>query len=75
MATDLRGLTWTGDPTATAQDGAAALGGYTKGNAYQVKAIAVDNATDTVYVLVTDDHLNVRAVALPTSGGGPFTFQ
>ena len=73
MATDLRGLTWVGDTDATAQAGAPA--GFTAGHVYQVKAVAVDNATDTVYALILDDAHNPRAVALPTSGAGPFTFQ
>ena len=73
MATDFRGLTWAGSTIATAQAGAPA--GFTAGHVYEVKACALDNTVGTVYALILDDNHNPRAVALPTSGAGAFTFQ
>lgn len=72
---DFRSLTWAGSTLATAQAGAPA--GFTAGKVYEVKAAAIDNATTpaTVYAAILDDAKNLRAVALPTSGSGPFTFQ
>lgn len=75
MAADFRGLQWAGDPTATAQSAAVSLGGFTLGHAYQVKSCAIDNTASAVWVLVLDDNHNARAVLLPASGSGPFTFQ
>ena len=72
MATDFRGLTWAGSTIATAQAGAPA--GFTAGHVYEVKACALDN-TRHRYALILDDNHNPRAVALPTSGAGAFTFQ
>jgi hypothetical protein len=73
MATDFRGLSWAGSTIATAQ--ASAPAGFTTGHAYEVKSIAIDNTADVVYVLILNDNHYPQAVAMPTSGTGPFTFQ
>ncbi len=73
MATDFRSLDWQGSTVATAQSGAPT--GFTAGGVYQVKAAAIDNTTGAVWALILDDNHNARAVQLPTSGAGPFTFQ
>lgn len=73
MATDFRGLTWSGSTIATAQ--ATAPAGFTAGHVYEVKAVAVDNTSDALFAVILDDNHNPRAVQLPTSGAGPFTFQ
>jgi hypothetical protein len=73
MATDLRGLTWAGSTLATAQ--ATAPAGFTAGKVYEVKACAIDNTTDVIYVLILDDNHNPRAIQAPTSGAGAFTYQ
>jgi hypothetical protein len=81
MALDLRPIVWQGTAIATAQSGAVTIGGFTLGHVYQVKAAAVDNTaasagTASIYLLVVDDNLTLRAVGpLPETGAGPFTFQ
>lgn len=77
MATDFRTLDWQGSTAATAQTGAVALGGFSLGGVYQVKAAAIDNTPSppVIYALILDDQHNARAVPLPLSGAGPFTFQ
>jgi hypothetical protein len=72
---DFRSLTWAGSTLATAQAGVPA--GFTAGKVYEVKAAAIDNAAApaALWVAVLDDTKNLRAVQLPTSGAGPFTFQ
>jgi hypothetical protein len=73
LATDFRGLVWLGEATATAQ--ASAPAGFTVGHAYKVKSCAVENVAAQLYAIILDDNLNPRAIILPTSGAGPFTFQ
>lgn len=73
MATDFRPLQWIGDPTATAQ--ASAPAGFTASKAYQVKAAALDNTAGLIFALILDDNHNPRAIQLPLTGAGPFTFQ
>jgi hypothetical protein len=70
---DYRTLDWIGSPVATAQ--ASAPAGFTFGNAYQLKAAVVDDVSGQVIALILDDNHNPRAITLPLSGAGPFTFQ
>lgn len=73
MTTDFRGLSWQGQTIATAQ--ASAPTGFTAGHAYEVKSCALDNTLGVVWALILDDNHNPRAIQLPTTGAGPFTFQ
>lgn len=73
MATDFRGLSWEGQTVATAQ--ASAPTGFTAGHAYEVKSCALDNTTGAIWALILDDSHNARAIQLPASGAGAFTFQ
>lgn len=81
MALDLRPIVWQGTAIATAQSGAVSLTGFTLHSVYQVKAAAIDNTaaglgTASIYLLVLDDNLTLRAVGpLPLTGAAPFTFQ
>lgn len=71
MSTDFRGLSWQGQTVATAQ--ASAPAGFTAGHAYE--SCALDNTLGIVWALILDDNHNPRAIQLPTTGAGPFTFQ
>jgi hypothetical protein len=70
---DYRTLDWLGAAFATAQ--ASAPAGFTVGGVYQIKSAVVDDVSGQVIALILDDNHNPRAITLPLSGAGPFTFQ